>query len=312
MKRSREVIIGLVAILTIATFIWLLNYLKGHNLFKQVDAYTVIYTHVNGLQESSPIEINGYQVGIVGSIKLLNDGSGRIRTRLSLDEKVRIPKNSIAEITPASLIAGMKVRLVFSEETSYHQPGDTLSGRIDPGVLGQMETKLEPLSQQFEHLLLRADSLSGRINQLLDRETIEAFKQTARHMETAGKNLSDLLSEQKNQLADITHNLHQLSDVLARRSEDMNQVLINMRVLSDTIASEQSMQSYQSLQNTLRQTDSLLQMMVNGQGTMGKIFTDESLYQNLNTSLTSLDSLLKDLRENPGSYVHFSLFGRKN
>ena len=50
----------------------------------------------------------------------------------------------------------------------------------------------------------------------------------------------------------------------------------------------------------------------NGEGSAGKLMTDDSLYTNLNNTLYSLDQLLQDMQENPKKYVHFSLFGKKD
>ncbi|MBL7918375.1 MAG: MCE family protein, partial [Bacteroidia bacterium] len=49
-----------------------------------------------------------------------------------------------------------------------------------------------------------------------------------------------------------------------------------------------------------------------GQGTLGKLAKNDTLYMNLNKSSADLDKLLKDLRYNPERYIHFSVFGRKN
>ena len=52
--------------------------------------------------------------------------------------------------------------------------------------------------------------------------------------------------------------------------------------------------------------------MNKGEGTAGQLFTNDSLYINMNNSIASLDLLLKDVKANPKKYVHFSLFGKKN
>ena len=48
----------------------------------------------------------------------------------------------------------------------------------------------------------------------------------------------------------------------------------------------------------------------NGEGTMGKLMKDDSLYTNLNSASAELDLLLEDLRMNPNRY--FSVFGKKD
>ncbi|MCK7530296.1 MAG: MlaD family protein [Marinilabiliales bacterium] len=80
-KISHEVKVGAVALITIAAFIWLYSFLKGSELFTRTDTYHIVYHDISGLKESSPVEINGYQAGIVQDIRLINDGTGRLCRR---------------------------------------------------------------------------------------------------------------------------------------------------------------------------------------------------------------------------------------
>jgi phospholipid/cholesterol/gamma-HCH transport system substrate-binding protein len=114
-KLSNEVKVGAIALITIVAFIWLYNYLKGKNLFSSTATYYSVYEDVGGLTESNPVEINGYKAGVVQSINLINDKSGRLLVKLSIDKDYVIPENTVAEITTASLIAGMKIRLLFGD-----------------------------------------------------------------------------------------------------------------------------------------------------------------------------------------------------
>ena len=81
-KISNEVKIGVTALITILVFIWLYNFLKGKDLFSRTAHYYVVYDKVGGLAESSPVEVNGYKVGVVQSIKFLDPESGRLLVTL--------------------------------------------------------------------------------------------------------------------------------------------------------------------------------------------------------------------------------------
>jgi len=45
---------------------------------------------------------------------------------------------------------------------------------------------------------------------------------------------------------------------------------------------------------------------------LGLLMRDATLYNNLNATMVSADSLLIDLRAHPKRYVHFSIFGKKD
>ncbi len=82
-KISNEVKVGVTAIITIVAFIWLYNFLKGKDLFSSTAHYYAVYDKVGGLAESSPVEVNGYKVGVVQSIRFLSPESGKLLVIMS-------------------------------------------------------------------------------------------------------------------------------------------------------------------------------------------------------------------------------------
>jgi phospholipid/cholesterol/gamma-HCH transport system substrate-binding protein len=62
----------------------------------------------------------------------------------------------------------------------------------------------------------------------------------------------------------------------------------------------------------MKELNELMSRINRGEGTLGKLAKNDSLYNNLNSSAASLDRLLKDLESNPKRYVHFSIFGKKD
>jgi phospholipid/cholesterol/gamma-HCH transport system substrate-binding protein len=103
-KISNEVKVGVIALLTIVVFIWLYNFLKGKNLLNNDGIYYAVYDKVGGLAESSPVEVNGYRVGVVQSIKFIDPISGRLLVQFSVDRDFKIPVGTVAEIVPVSLL----------------------------------------------------------------------------------------------------------------------------------------------------------------------------------------------------------------
>jgi phospholipid/cholesterol/gamma-HCH transport system substrate-binding protein len=90
-KISHEVKIGITALITILVFIWLYNFLKGKDLFSKSTQYYVVYDKVGGLAESSPVEVNGYKVGVVQSVRFLDPESGRLVVTLTVDKGFKLP-----------------------------------------------------------------------------------------------------------------------------------------------------------------------------------------------------------------------------
>ena len=311
-KISPEIKTGAVALLTIAVFIWLYSFLKGHNLFSRTDDYTVIYENIAGLESSSPVEISGFKAGVVNNVKLMNDGSGRISVNFSVLKGFRIPEGSVAEITTATLIAGMKIRMDMAEKgTNFYQRGDTIPGRVAVSILDKAEQQFEPIMQQVDTLMTRLSYAMERVNSILTEEFTSDLAETNKNIASATGSLESILSGTEDSFPSLIKGIDRFTMMLNSNSDNIDKTISNLKSVSDTVAAADIYGAITNLRNNLNQTNTLLAKLNNGEGSAGMILNDDSLYLNLSESLASLNKLLIDLEENPGNYVQFSLFGRK-
>jgi phospholipid/cholesterol/gamma-HCH transport system substrate-binding protein len=311
-KISPEIKTGVIAILTIAAFIWLYSFLKGHNLFSRTDSYTVIYENIAGLEGSSPVEINGFKAGVVNSVRLLNDGSGKIAVDFSILKGLRIPEGSVAEITTATLIAGMKIRMVMAKDSpGFYQRGDTIPGRVAVSILDKAEQQFEPVMMKVDSLLYHLSVAMERINSIMTEEFASDLAETNSNIASATGSLEVMLAETEESFPSLIEGIDRFTAMINNNSNNIEGTITNMKSISDTIAAADIYGAVINLRNNLDQTNSLLAKINSGEGSAGMVLNDDSLYLNLSESLESLNLLLTDLRENPGNYVHFSLFGRK-
>lgn len=313
MKRiSNEVKIGAIALVTILIFIWLFTYMKGSELFTKTDTYHVIYSEIGGLQESSPVEINGYQAGVVQKIKFLNDGSGRLSVSISVDKDFDLPRGTKAQITTATLIAGMKIVLNFGDGPGIYQNGDTIPGVIAVSILDKVGNELLPLKGNITEMIVTLDSLILQLHMLFSPEFNADIHGTIANARKITADLGEVTGSEKEALKNAIGNLSQFTDMLAANTGELDSTLKNLSSISDTIAASDLGSSLASLKRSLNSADSLLKNLSDGNGSAGKLMTDDSLYTNLNSSMRNLDLLLQDLKEHPKRYVHLSVFGKKD
>jgi phospholipid/cholesterol/gamma-HCH transport system substrate-binding protein len=311
MKISREVKIGLIALIAIVLFIWLYSFLKGKNLLTRTAYYYSVYNEIGGLSESNPIEVSGYKVGVVQSIKFIDDGSGRLLVTLSLNKNMRIPVGSVAEITTASLIAGMKIQFKFSDNQAIYKSGDTIPGVLAVSMVTRIEEEILPLKNTINAMVMNLDSLLTSINQTLNPEFRNDLSQSVENINTATGSVARMLKERENELSSTLANLHTFSEVIAKNSPKIDTAISNLATISDSLAAADFAGTINRLRDATAQTAILLENLNKGEGSAGKLMTDDSLYINLTASLDNLQALLDDLKENPKRYVNFSLFGRK-
>lgn len=312
MKISNEVKVGAVALVTIIVFIWLFNFLKGKDYFKRTANYYAVYDNVGGLAESSPVEINGFKVGIVQTIRFLDPTSGKLLVVFSVSKDFKLPVNSVAEILPVSVIAGMKVQLLFGEGPGYYSDGDTIPGKLSESLLTTLDDVIEPIKVKVLGMVTVLDSVIVAINDIVDPGFRENLKGTMNNLDNTTGSLSRVLGSKEKELKETLDNISRFSDMLSENTTKLNNTFSNLESVSDTLAAADLYNSINNLKSGLEKASLLLENLNDGKGSAGQLLTNDSLYFNLNNSLASLNLLLEDVKNNPKRYVHFSLFGKKN
>lgn len=291
---KKEVKIGLIGIMAIAMLVFGINYLRGVAMFKSSRSYYVEFNNINGLPVSSPVFANGYKIGLVRDIQYNYEKLGTVTVEVEVEEGMRIPTGSKGELV-TEMLGTVKMNLLLNlESQNYLQPGDTLQGFANNGIMGVAETMVPKLEQ----MLPKMDSILNSLNKLMADPALAA---TLHNAEQVTANLTvtthELNKLMKNDLPKITGNLNSLTD-------NLNTISYNLKGI-DYAA------TMRSIDSTLYNVRMLTNKLNSKDNTIGLLFNDPTLYNNLSTTTANAASLLEDLKSHPKRYVHFSLFGRK-
>jgi phospholipid/cholesterol/gamma-HCH transport system substrate-binding protein len=311
-KISNEVKVGVTALLTIAVFVWLFSFLKGKDFLKSTAIYYTVYDKVGGLAESSPVEINGYKVGVVRSLDFIDPVSGRLLVKFSVKKGFKLPKNTVAEIVPISLLGGMKVQFVYGKGPGTYSDGDTIPGRLAESLMDKIDTEILPVKEKITNLIVVLDSVIKSVNEVMNPEFKKNFSGTLAHLNSTTASLDKALGSKEKELAATIDNINKFTKMLSDNSGKMNKTFSNLETISDTLAASDLSGSVANLKKSLEKASLLVDNLNKGKGSAGQFLTNDSLYTNLSGSLESLNLLLKDMKANPKRYVHFSLFGKKS
>jgi len=311
-KFSKELIVGFTAIITILLFVWLFSFLKGNNLFVSSDRYYAVFDDIGGLEESAPVEINGYKAGIVRDIRFINDGSGKLLVSFGISRGYNIPVGSVAEITPETILAGMKVQIIMANTSVYLNNGDTLESRLDKGFMGSMDAELTPLIEKADEIITSIDTLLNGMKLILNDELRENIGRSSRNISEASYKLDTLIGKSGDNISSLIYNLDNFSAMLAKNTSAVDSSLKNISAITGELSESDLKASVDNFNIAVKETTSLLEKLNRGEGSAGLIMNDDSLYINLTNSLGQLNLLMEDIKSNPGRYVNFSIFGRKN
>ncbi len=304
MKRAREIKTGIIVLAGIVAFIFGFNYLKSSPFFDNSKTFYAVYDHVNGLQPGTKVSINGLNVGNVKKIQF-KGRSGQLVVTFSVDDDFAFSKNSIAELYDTGIIGGkgLQINPVFDGMPNA-QSGDTLPSQIKPGLTELVQQNLAPLQMKVEGAVSNANSLLINVNEVLDattkkelQETIVALNSLTQTLKSSAEKVDTLLENNKERL---DRSLKHVANLTA-----------NFSKLSDSLAQSGIAQTLTEVQTTVTQLNTLLADIESGEGTLGKLTTDDTLYNHLTEASRELDLLLQDFRLNPKRYVNVSVFGKK-
>lgn len=291
----KEFKIGLAGIAALVILFFGINYLKGINMFKSESYYYVDFTEVNGLALSSPVYTNGFKVGIVRDIQYNFNKPGHITVGLDMDDAIKIPVGSKAELV-TEMLGTVKMNLIMNlEENRFINPRDTLEGFANPGIMGKAEKELLP---QLETMMPKLDSILSSLNKLISDP---ALGNTIKNAEK----LTASLNETSNHLQSLmSKDIPQLTGNVTAITEDL-------KIISGNLKEINYAETVNKIDETLKNVYALTDKLNRKDNTIGLLFNDTELYNNLNKTSENAASLLQDLKEHPKRYVHFSLFGKK-
>lgn len=298
MKLTNEVKIALVAIIGIVLLFIGLQYLKGMTLFSTDNYYYARFNDVSGLTPASAIYANGYKVGVVEQIDYDYNRPDNIVATIRIDERLSMPKGTSAEIT-SDLLGNVKLELKLGPNPlDILAMGDTITGCIQQGMMG----KAAAMVPQIQQMLPKLDSILTSVNNLLADPAIAS---SVHNVDQITANLSSTTRELQQLSASLNQQMPQMltkADGVLANTENLTRQFNNIDVAS----------TMSKVDETLSNVQLMTQALNSKEGTLGLLLHDPQLYWNLNSTMSDADRLMIDLKEHPGRYVHFSVFGKKN
>ena len=290
---SRNVKIGIAFLVSLVMIYFGVNFLKGVNIFQKQNTYISVFDNVSNLNVSSPILVNGYQVGLVNSIHMMETDSLNLAVEIRLDKGFKVKKGSKLEFS-SDFLGGSSVNLSINPYTTeFLSPGDTILGTRSVGLMDGVARVIP----KTDSIMSRLDSVSIALQNIATDPSwlsaIESMSNTMKQLEASSTSLKAVMSNLENDLPTIGNNLAVIS--------------ANFKKVSQELAEIDVQKSFNTLDSTLINLKNLSTSLTSTDNSLGKLTHDTQLHDSLTSTINSATQLLEDIRKNPEKYLSVRL-----
>lgn len=300
--------VGIFCIAAVVIFYLGACFFKGVSAFGKKTYYYAVFENTGGLQESNAVMLNGYKIGQVTKVSLISDNPVRLCAELMITEPVNIPKDSKVQVAPKDLLGGTVVNILFGNDTRILQAKDTMATYVVP----PMTDGIDGLKAQLASILTSVDTIALSLKDVMSPEGgAQDLKGALANLEATTANLNSILGNNKDKVGKLVTNLYKFSNNLQEAGPQLETIVNNFDKISDSLAKANITRLINDAQQAVGDVEQIVNKIQKGDGTLGQLVTNDTLYLNLENSLHSLDELLKDLKANPKKYVNVTIFGKK-
>lgn len=289
--KTKSILIAVSFIIAMLLFVWGFNFLKGKSLLKNQFNFYAVYDNSKGLLPGDIVTINGMQVGTVSSLDFHPSQDGSIVVEFTIGKELNIPDNSVVELS-SSMMGAVSLNIRLGDSKTFAQNNDTLNSNIEQSTMSLITETLTPLKDNLDDLVVSLNDLATNLNDILNSEFkknindgANSFASSMDNIETISADLQQLVDSEDGKLTMVVNNLETITD--------------NFTTVSDSLMKIDYNQLVGSLENCVNEFNTLLSGINNGEGSAGLLVKNDSLYNNVNETVATLQYILEEIKKNP-------------
>jgi len=284
------------------------NFLKGIDSFSKKELYYSIYDNSGGLYSGAIVYLQGYPIGKVARVKIINHNPVKILAEYVLNERIKMPKDSRFDVTSRDMLGGIIVRLELGSDTLFAKSGDTLVC----GLIPQLTDGIEAMKDQIINILTSIDTIAVSLKDVLANQNgSEKLAQTLSNIESITASLDQIVTDNKVNFGSIVAEINSFSKTLTEISPKLRSIVSNFDQITDSISKTNVAEVIVNTNNTIIHINELVRKIYTGEGNIAKLLNDNELYLKIDGTLKSLDTLIIDIKNNPKKYINVTVFGKK-
>lgn len=303
MKITKEFRIGLFVVTVLIMSFFLINYLRGKDIFNKEIEVRSRYSDVEGLVSSAPVYIKGYKAGKVSEVSYESE-TGDFLVTCSILREFEVPEDSRMVIYGVDIMGGKGIRIELGESSVPVVDGGILSSGSEPALLDGLASSVTPIMEKVGTVLDSVNLALAGVNELLSQNNQEAVANTLIHLEKTMSSIETVASS----VGGRSDELDNFISDMASFSQSLTEVMVKVDTTLADASSILSSIDPEELNGVIDSFHSLLQNVNDPDGSVGKLLTEDSVYLSVENLLNDIDSLIRKIEENPKKYLRISVF----
>jgi len=295
--KNKELKVGLFSAITLALLYFGFNFLKGIDFFERKKIYYAVYDNIDQLAVSNPVLVNGYAVGRVSHIKILQKHNNHVLIEMEIDADI-VLTDSTKAILNSELLGGKSVLIKIGHSDKKLNPGDTLKTEVAKGMFDVLSETATPVATDLQTTLRKFNTTIESFSKNFEKLDLILTK-----LQTTPDLINRTLITTNNNIEGLSASFKNDAEKIGAMMDDLKPILSNFKTLSDSLKHIRLNQTLMKTQQTLGHINETLARFKKGDNTMGKLMTEDSLYVNLNKLLISLNQLSNHLNSNPKHFM---------
>jgi phospholipid/cholesterol/gamma-HCH transport system substrate-binding protein len=288
MKISKETKVGVLTAIAITILAVGYNFMKGEDIFTSSNEYYGKYKKIEGLFKSNPVLVNGYKVGSVSSVQMNNE-TLELTVGIIVPQDIKIPKNSIMKIVNNDMIGSKAIEIIFGDSKEVAVNGDFFTAQQDQGIAQAVSDVLTPITKSVNSVLGNVDTAIAGVDL---RGTLRDASLALRSFKETADKLNKLLDGKDVQIANILNNVEQATVGLGGITPKIDTILLELDKTSKDLNKVEFGQLANRIKTLSDELSKTTKAINNKDGSLGMLVYDDSLYVNLNSTVTQLETLL--------------------
>ena len=301
-KHAREIKVGILATVCLFLLFFGFNFLKGVNIFSPTNGYHGTFYNLHGLEEQAAVYIRGHKVGQVDRLHYDFTRDSAFTVDISIRKDIALPQGTTMALVSDGLLGGMAIELQFPEQSPIPDDqspiahGSFLPTTYVPGLMDNLQGEL---LAHVDEAVQEVDSLVAALRAQVEGD----------HIKNSLENVDRISGD----LTSVSSNLkHMMKTQVPAIVNNADTAVANLNVIVADLKQADLKATVARVDNAVDNVNGLVSDVRSQDGTIGQLIYNKSLYNHIDATVISADSLLTDLKAHPKRYVHFSIFGKKD